>query len=131
MFVPLPGMSTTVSRGMESEAFAPPPVRISMIESDRDGPPICEPGSASPLVRASEPSTRIVLAPTSGHGPASSSGPTWSARSPRRISADTMNRIAESAIQAISRPTTQRSTRPIRGRRGRRNRRRGGRARRS
>ena len=44
MFVPWPGMSTTVSRGIESRALAPPPTRSSMIESDRLGPPTLRAG---------------------------------------------------------------------------------------
>ena len=58
-------MSTIVSRGIESDAFAPPPMRSSMIESERLGAPSL-PGSAVDSLRASLPSTRIVLAPVSG-----------------------------------------------------------------
>ena len=55
-------MSTTVSRGIESRADFPPPTRMSMIVSDRDGWPILlAPGSLESFVRASEPSTRIVF----------------------------------------------------------------------
>ena len=67
MFWPLPGMSTTVSRGIESVAFLPPPIRSSRIESDRDAWPILfAPGSLESLVRASEPSTNTVLGDVSG-----------------------------------------------------------------
>ena len=67
MFWPLPGMSTTVSRGIESVELWPPPIRISRIESEREGWPILfAPGSLEPLVRASEPSTRIVFGEVSG-----------------------------------------------------------------
>jgi hypothetical protein len=60
-------MSTIVSRRTDSCAFAPPPMRRSMIESERLGSPIvCAPGSALPFVRASEPSTRTVLGDVSG-----------------------------------------------------------------
>ena len=110
LFVPWPGMSTTVSRGMLSEALAPPPIRSSMIESLRLGPP--EPGSARSSVRASDPSTRIVFAPVRGYGPGSSCSPTSSARSPRWICADTMNRTAETPTHATSASATHLSTRP-------------------
>ena len=55
-------MSTIVSRGIERRADFPPPTRMSMIVSDRDGWPILlAPGSFEFFVRASEPSTRIVF----------------------------------------------------------------------
>jgi hypothetical protein len=108
--VPWPGTSTTVSRGIESDALAPPPIRSSMIESERLGPP--EPGSARPFVRASEPSTRIVFAPVSGYGPGSSCALTSSARSPRWICAEIMNSTAESAIQPTRAITSHLTTRP-------------------
>ena len=67
LFWPWPGISTTVSRGIESVALLPPPIRSSRIESDRDGVPILfAPGSLLSLVRASEPSTRIVFGDVSG-----------------------------------------------------------------
>ena len=53
---------------MESDALAPPPIRSSMIESERLGAPSL-PGSAVDSLRASLPSTRIVFAPVSGYGP--------------------------------------------------------------
>src|SRR5919206_427133 len=59
-------MSTTVSRGIESVALAPPPMRMSRIESERDGCPIvCAPASGTALVRevslsvARRPDTRL------------------------------------------------------------------------
>jgi hypothetical protein len=55
-------MSTTVSRGIDRRAEAPPPARMSRIVSERDGVPIfVAPGSFDVFVRASDPSTRIVL----------------------------------------------------------------------
>src|SRR4051794_13529012 len=72
-------MSTTVSRGIESVEFFPPPTRMSMMESLRDGPEpiVFAPASLEPLGRASEPRTRMVLgvvrvspAPLSGFGAA-------------------------------------------------------------
>ena len=70
LFWPWPGMSTTVSRRIESWALAPPPTRRSMIESDRlVSPIVCAPGSAFSFVRASEPSTRIVFGVVSGKPP--------------------------------------------------------------
>src|SRR3954453_18049449 len=54
---PWPGMSTTVSRGIESVALAPPPTRMSRIESDREGLPMAfAPGLLVPPGGASEPS---------------------------------------------------------------------------
>ena len=67
LFWPWPGMSTTVSRRIDSCALAPPPIRSSMIESDRlDWPIVCAPGSPFPFTRASEPRTRIVFGDVSG-----------------------------------------------------------------
>ena len=51
-----------VSRGIDRRADFPPPTRMSMIVSERLGWPISlAPGSLEFLVRASEPSTRIVF----------------------------------------------------------------------
>jgi hypothetical protein len=58
---PWPGTSTTVSRGIDSEAFFPPPMRMSMMLSERPRPPTVEPGSAVERVRASDPRTRMVF----------------------------------------------------------------------
>ncbi len=63
---PAPGMSTTVSRAIDSRLFAPPPMRMSRIESARLGPEVDEPGSAVSAVRWSEPRTRTLLADVSG-----------------------------------------------------------------
>ncbi len=96
---------------MESDALAPPPIRSSMIESERLGAPSL-PGSAVDSLRASLPSTRIVFAPVSGYGPSLSCGPTASARSPRWICAETMKSTAESSTQPATASSTQRRTRP-------------------
>src|SRR4051794_41313201 len=45
---PWPGMSTTVSRGIESFALCPPPERRSMMLSERLGPETVAPGSRVP-----------------------------------------------------------------------------------
>src|SRR3954464_2233598 len=45
---PWPGMSTTVSRGIESFALCPPPERRSMMLSERLGPETVAPGSRGP-----------------------------------------------------------------------------------
>ena len=59
---PWPGMSTTVSRGIESRAERPPPARISRIVSDAARAADARARLAFvPFVRASEPSTRIVF----------------------------------------------------------------------
>ena len=63
---PWPGISTTVSRGIERRAACPPPVRISMIESERPGPVVSACGSLLFFWRRSEPSTRMLLAEVSG-----------------------------------------------------------------
>src|SRR3954449_9758318 len=57
---PWPGMSTTVSRGIESFALCPPPERRSMMLSDRLGPETVAPGSRVPGERRSEPRTSVV-----------------------------------------------------------------------
>ena len=62
---PWPGMSTIVSRAIDSRLFAPPPTRSSMIESDRPLA-VCAPGSPVPSGRWSEPSTRTLLGDHSG-----------------------------------------------------------------
>ena len=69
---PCPGISTTVSRGIDRRAACPPPVRISMIVSERPGPVVSAPGSFEFFWRRSEPSTRMLLADVSGK-PAGSS----------------------------------------------------------
>src|SRR5215471_19732748 len=63
---PWPGISSTVSRGIDRRAACPPPVRISMIESERLGPEVLAPGSLLFFWRRSEPSTRMLLAEVSG-----------------------------------------------------------------
>ena len=63
---PAPGMSTIVSRAIDRRLFAPPPIRISMIESERPLPVVCAPGSALALLRTSEPSTRTFVGDHSG-----------------------------------------------------------------
>ena len=45
---------------------SPPPVRMSMIESDLPGPLVSAPGSLLFFWRVSEPSTRMLLAEVSG-----------------------------------------------------------------
>src|SRR3954463_41807 len=57
---PWPGMSTTVSRGIESFALCPPPERMSMMLSERLGPETVAPGSRVPGERRSEPRTSVV-----------------------------------------------------------------------
>ena len=107
---PWPGMSTTVSRGIESVALAPPPTRISRIESEREGEPIVfAPASLVPLVRASEPSTSTVLgdvsvkpAPESWRSAASEIFDSW-------ICAEIRNTIAETSTHASAAKATKRS----------------------
>ena len=53
-------MSTTVSRGIDSLALWPPPMRTSRIESLRLGPDVLAPGSFVPAVRWSEPRMSVV-----------------------------------------------------------------------
>src|SRR5919201_6802035 len=69
---PWPGMSTTVSRGIESLADLPPPERMSRIESERLGPEVDAPGSLEPEGRWSEPRTSVVVAERRPGPPASS-----------------------------------------------------------
>ena len=56
-------MSTTVSRGIESVALWPPPIaqQQDRVRARRAWPILFAPGSLESLVRASEPSTRIVF----------------------------------------------------------------------
>ena len=64
---PWPGMSTIVSRGIDSRPTCPPPTRMSMIESERLG--LADRVRARlrvSAVRWSEPSTRIVFGDVSG-----------------------------------------------------------------
>ena len=97
---PRPGMSTTVSRGIESCAFRPPPMRISMIVSARDGPPTEAPGSALPSVRASEPSTRIVFGEVSVKPLSARASLALSATLPLCTPADTRKTSSEMSSQA-------------------------------
>ncbi len=121
LLLPWPGMSTTVSRGIESVAFAPPPTRISMIESDRDGEPMTfAPASLVPLVRASEPSTRIVFAlvsvkpaPDSWRSAASEIFDSWIWAETRKTTAETRIQVsAASATYLRTRPTVMRRRTP-------------------
>src|SRR3954454_23523157 len=52
---PWPGMSTTVSRGIDSFALCPPPKRRSMMLSDRLGAETGAPGSRGPGGRRARP----------------------------------------------------------------------------
>ena len=61
-----------MSRGIDSLAECPPPVRTSIITSERLGPPTSAPGSLLPTGRASDPSTRMFVADSSGSPPPSS-----------------------------------------------------------
>ena len=58
-------MSTIVSRAIDSRLFAPPPTRMSMIESARP-PDVRAPGSPLPFGRWSEPSTSTLFGDHSG-----------------------------------------------------------------
>src|SRR3954467_11895364 len=60
LFRPCPGMSTTVSRGIDSFVLWPPPKRNSMMLSERLGPETVAPGSRVPGERRSEPRTSVV-----------------------------------------------------------------------
>ncbi len=103
---PRPGISTTVSRGMLSRDEAPPPTRMSRIESARLGPP--DPGSLVFAVRRSEPSTRTFVADVRGKPPGSSPPPTsswW-------IVADTRNTTSDSASQPTSASSSHLAARP-------------------
>ena len=69
---PWPGMSTTVSRGIERRELLNPPARTSISVSERLGSPTTlAPPSFVPFGRASEPITRMLLG-TKGMGPAGS-----------------------------------------------------------
>src|SRR4051794_41832773 len=59
-------MSATVSRGIDRRPLWPPPMRMSMIESDRLGPLVDAPGSLEPFARWSEPRTRTVVGDSGG-----------------------------------------------------------------
>ena len=67
-------MSTIVSRGIDSLALWPPPVRMSRIESLRLGPDVLAPGSLVAFVRWSEPRTSVVCGLTIPTPPSASCG---------------------------------------------------------
>src|SRR4051794_26105935 len=105
-------MSTTVSRGIDRRADAPPPVRISRIESERLGAPIVlAPGSAWPFTRASDPRTRIVLLLVSGRPPARKRS-TSPETLPDSICALIRNATSEIPIHVASAIATHLTTRP-------------------
>src|SRR3954452_17450292 len=115
---PWPGMSTTVSRRIDSVAFLPPPIRRSRIESLREGPlPIVvAPGSLLPLGRASEPSTRIVFGEVSGNlPPVSCADAAWEIFDDW-ICADTRNRTSDTSSHSATAGATQGPPRPTVGR---------------
>src|SRR4051794_26638298 len=108
---PWPGMSTTVSRGIESLAEWPRPERMSMIVSERDGPPQPDdPQSGAFLERASDPSTRMVLAEVSGKPPPSSALSAEEETLLVWIWALTMNSTSDRPIQAAIATATHRTT---------------------
>src|SRR3954452_9118506 len=112
---PWPGMSTTVSRRIDSVAFFPPPMRRSRIESLRDGPPlpiVVAPGSLLPLARASEPRTRIVFGEVSGNLPPVSWADAASEILDDWIWAETRKRTRLTSSQTTTAPAAQRRTRP-------------------
>jgi hypothetical protein len=106
--VPWPGISASVSRGIESLRTLPRPARTSMIESAREGP-VCDSSIDSP-VRLSEPSTRIVLPPSML--PPLDSARSASGDTPSWIWALIMNRTSDSSSQPAIASATHLSTRP-------------------
>ena len=106
MSVPWPGISANVSRGIESREAFPPPTRISRIVSERLGPPTLAPGSFVPLVRASEPSTRMLFGEVSGKPESLRVEPAASLTFWRWTWAETRNSSSEISTQ----PTAARAT---------------------
>ena len=100
---PWPGMSTTVSRGMDSRALARPPARRSMIVSERLGwPTTLAPPSWVPRARASDPRTRIVLGANGMMPPISSARSAEPGVLASSIWALTRNSTSDSKSQAAS-----------------------------
>src|SRR5439155_7559879 len=89
----------------------PPPVRISMIVSERLGPLVLAPGSLLVFWRRSEPSTRMLLADVSGNDAESSTRATLEggeARSKCELSRNSSSDSASQPTSSESRPTTTR-----------------------
>src|SRR3954462_4743798 len=104
-------MSASVSRAMDRRAFAPPPTRSSMIESERPGALVEAPGSAVDAPRRSDPRTRMVCGLVRGKPAPPSCASAASETLPCSICALTRNRTAESRTQPTSASTTHRTTR--------------------
>src|SRR3984957_19493231 len=103
-------MLTQVSRGIDSRREVPPPIRQSMIESERM-PPAKAPGSLEPFGRWSSPSTSTVSVPVIMFDPELSWRLADAGIEPLWIEAETRNRTSDSTSQKTQMPMTQRRIR--------------------
>ncbi len=97
---------------MESLDDLKAPVRMSMIESDREGPPMSAPGSIEPGWRASDPRTRIVVGEKRGTPPPVSADLAASEVDFAWICAEMRNRASDSSSHPATAARTHLTTRP-------------------